>query len=94
MIRTTRPPGGGVIHKLVVVAFDPATGVVHARHVHGALEGLDREGAEREGRRLLAELAKRRGAGASALELLYVPAHELAGGVIDRIDPATRRPVG
>ena len=93
MIRTTRPPAGRALHNLVVVAFDPATGAVHGRYVHSAFGSPDHEGAGREGRRLLAELAGRRGEGASPLEVVVLAEHELAGSAVDRIDPATRRPM-
>ncbi|SPB14764.1 hypothetical protein NOV72_01996 [Caballeronia novacaledonica] len=92
MIKMSRSPSGAAFSAVVIVAFDPANGDVHATYVHGYEGELDERGLERSRGQVLKDVRGRL-ASCAAIELIQVPLAEMEDGWVERIDPITREVV-
>lgn len=92
MIKMSGGLGGEKFSAVVIVAFDPASGDVHATYVHGHDGPSDEGGIERGRQRLLADVRERLGSHAE-VALVQVPLAEVAEGWIERVDSQTRKVV-
>jgi hypothetical protein len=90
MIRMSKSANGQPLHAVVLLAFDPVTGQVHATFVHGSHGGADPAGIERSREHLLRDVRSRLDTHAQ-VDTLDIPLEELPEGSIERIDPVTRR---
>ena len=91
MIRGSGGANEQLLHAVVVVAFDRATGDVHGTYVHGSLHRPDPLGARLGGERLLEEIAARMGETGGVVDLIELPLDEVPPTGIARVDPQTRR---
>jgi hypothetical protein len=89
MVRMTAGPGKGPMHAVALLAFDARTGRVHATFVHGSF-GEDAAGVARSRERLGRDIRNRITADVE-LEFLELPLHELPEGLIEMVDPKTRK---
>jgi hypothetical protein len=89
MIKMSSGPGGESFSIVALVAFDPASGDVHATYLHGYHGELDEAATDGCREKLLKDVRRRLGAGAN-VEVVQVRLADLEGGWIERVDPTTR----
>lgn len=92
MIAMSKGRKGEALHTVVVVAFDQANGRVHGTFVHGSLGSPEEADVKRSRERFMTELRVRLGDDAD-LDTVQLPLDELKESWIERVDPATRKPV-
>jgi hypothetical protein len=89
MIKICGLPSGESFSTVVVVAFEPVTGVIRATYAHSYRGEPDEAAIGRVRETLLKDVRMRIGSD-TKIELIQVGLDELQGGWIQRVDPATR----
>ena len=88
MIKMSGGPSGEAFSAVVIIAFDPTNGDIHATYTHGYYGETDEAEIERSRETLLKDVRRRLGI-CDNVELVQVRLDELEGSWIDRVDPTS-----